>query len=249
MSTNLTQRYSRKTALRHERLYGRGYQGPGQEAVFTSLADRLEWAVGTTVLDVAHRHGAQVVGLDASAAMVEIATERQATDAPASGNVRFVQGNVLDSAVLNQGPFDVVWTRDAGAFLTPADKLTAWQRLHRAQPPDGQVLITDYCLGHSGVSETFLARMRAWDQHMITFQEYAAIVTQAGYRDVTVTDQTSDLVASQRDGLRELAQAEGELRAEFGDQDYESLLGRWQAKLSHSTSGQLTWLVLTARVC
>lgn len=253
----LGQRYSRATALRHERLYGRGYQGPGRESVFRALTDRLALRRGMRVLDVgcglggdvfrlANLHGVEAVGVDASADMIEIARERVETDVLDPRQVSFVHGNVVDPDLALGGPWDVVWSRDAGAFLTPPDKVRSWQRLHALQPVHGQVLITDYCIGSGPISDAFMDRMRAWGQHMITVNEYSDTLRAGGYVAVEIEDRTEDLVQSQRDGLTELHTHRQELIADFGTEQYESLVSRWQAKIEHSTTGQLAWMVLVA---
>ncbi|QWL30287.1 methyltransferase domain-containing protein [Rathayibacter toxicus] len=254
---SLSKRYSRQIATRHERLYGRGYQGPGSQEVFDHLSSKLRWKSEFVVLDVgsglggdafriARRFGASVTGLDASSEMVEVAKERLVSDGPGDADIEFVCGNVLDSNVLVSAKFDVVWTRDAGAFLTVEEKARAWERLFHAQPPEGQVLLTDYCVSAGPVNEVFISRMHAWGQHPITFSDYEEILRAAGYVNIVSEDRTPDLIASQREGLTLLQEEEESLRVEFGSSVYEALMDRWERKVSHSTSGQLRWLALTA---
>jgi phosphoethanolamine N-methyltransferase len=248
----IARRYSRDVALRHEALYGRGYQGPAEQGVFDALVARVRLTPGDRVLDVgsglggdavrlATAHGARVVGLDASADMTTLARERVAADAPGS-DVRLVTGDVLTADL--DGPFDVVWTRDAGAFVPYDDKATAWGRLREVLRPGGRVLVTDYCLGEEGRSCEFARRMETWGQFMLTFEEYAELLRGQEFVDVTIEDRTEDLVASQEHGLRVLADraawAHLMSSAEAADLDR-----RWRTKLEHSTSGDLRWLVLT----
>jgi phosphoethanolamine N-methyltransferase len=252
----IAMRYSRDVALRHEALYGRGYQGPAERDVFDALVARVAPRPGERFLDVgsglggdavrlATSHGVRVVGLDASADMTALARERVAVDAPDAG-VELVTGDVLSADLDALGPFDVVWTRDAGAFVPYADKASAWRRLHGALRPGGRVLVTDYCLGGAGQTSDFARRMVTWGQFMVTFDEYAELLRGQGFVDVATEDRTADLIASQEHGLRVLgdpaAWGPHMSRTEAAD-----LEGRWRTKLEHSTSGDLRWLVLTAR--
>lgn len=256
--TDLATRYTRERAVRHERLYGTGYQGPGQPEVFEHLAARLDLRPGMRVLDVGcglggdacrlvRGFGVSVVGLDAAPDMLALAAERAAQAGVPAGSVRFVQGDVRTSPVLEDGPFDVVWTRDAGAFLPWADKVAAWARLAAAQASGGRVLVTDYCIGPAGAGADFQERMLRWGQHMITPAEYVSLLEGAGYVDVVAEDRTVDLAGSQRDGLALLEREEEALVAEFGRAEVDDLRTRWVQKLEHSTSGQLVWAVVTAR--
>jgi len=257
LPSTIAHRYSREVALRHELLYGRGYQGPAEQDVFDALVARIALPPRADVLDVgsglggdafrlATAHGAHVVGLDASRDMTELARERQLDDAPGS-DVELVCGNVLTSPAVSPGAFDVVWTRDSGAFLTHDEKPVAWRRLHAALRPGGAVLVTDYCLGTSEASADFGRRMRDWGQHMLTLPAYAELLTGCGFVDVVTEDRTEDLVASQEHGLRVLQERGDELRALMSDEEHADLLARWRTKLTHSTSGELVWMVLTAR--
>jgi phosphoethanolamine N-methyltransferase len=254
--TSLTERYSRRVALQHERLYGHGYQGPGQEAVFAELAARLELTPGLRLIDIgsglggdsfrlAERYGLSVLGLDASADMTAVCVERAAESG--AGNVGFVTGDLRSAQVLAPGAFDVIWTRDCGAFVPPAEKLPAWQRLHAALRRDGQVLITDYCLGPQGASPDFAAKMAAWDQHMITPDAYRRMLGAAGFVDLVVEDRSGHLMESMVDGRQRMLAERDAFLQDMSEQEYDGLLERWDRKIGYCDRGELVWTVLTAR--
>ncbi|MGY4645169.1 methyltransferase domain-containing protein [Cellulomonas sp. URHB0016] len=250
-------RFSREVALRHALLYDRDYQSPLEQEVFDSLVARVPLPPRADVLDVgsglggdafslAARHGAHVVALDASEDLTELARERQYVDAPGT-DVDLVCGNVLTSPAVRPGAFDVVWTRDCGAFLTPAQKRIAWRRLHAALRPGGAVLATDHCLGTSTASADLGAWMRERGQHLTTVSAYAELLTRCGFVDVVTADRTVDLVAAQEHGLEVLEERRDELRTLGSDEEYAALLEQWTATLERARSGELVWMVLTAR--
>jgi phosphoethanolamine N-methyltransferase len=251
----IAERYTRTTALRHERLYGHGYQGPGSREVFEQLAARVDPHPGRRVLDVgsglggdafrlAATYGVEVVGLDAAPDMTAVCRERQAAEG--SDRVTFVTGNVLTADVVAPDSFDLVWTRDAGAFLTVPEKLVAWRRLHAALRPGGDVLVTDYCIGPSSTA-AFRDQMVAWGQHMITPAEYADVLASARFADVVVEDRTGDLMDSMLQGRATMLRDRAMFLAELSEQDYAALLGRWEQKIGYGERGELVWMVLTAR--
>ncbi|MEU9081128.1 methyltransferase domain-containing protein [Streptomyces sp. NPDC048357] len=255
-TTDLAERYSRRVALRHERLYGHGYQGPGSEAVFAELTSRLDLRPGLRLLDIgsglggdsfrlAERHGLTVVGLDAAPDMTAVCVER-AAEQPLPG-LSFVTGDVRGSQLLTPDSFDVLWTRDCGAFVPPADKLPAWRRLHAALRPGGQVLVTDYCLGPQGASAEFAAKMAAWGQYMLTPDAYGAMLGEAGFTDVAVEDRSRHLMDSMLAGRRLLLDEQEDFLAEMTREEYDGLLDRWDRKIGFCERGELVWMVLTAR--
>ncbi|WP_170930305.1 methyltransferase domain-containing protein [Pseudomonas sp. B35(2017)] len=255
MSAVMDERYSRKVALRHERLYGHGYQGPGSEAVFDRLAARLDLRQGLSVLDVgsglggdclrlAEKFGVAVVGLDAAPDMTGICLERY-RNSPIKG-VTFTTGDVRTTALLEPASFDVVWTRDCGAFWSEQEKADIWGRLHQALRPDGQVLITDYCKGPAESTE-FDNIMDAWGQHMMLPSRYIEILTAAGFTDIVLSDRTEDLLNSMLEG-RELLLTQKELfMQDLSSAEYDNLLDRWNKKIGFARDGLLVWTVLAAR--
>lgn len=82
---------------------------------------------------------------------------------------------------------------------------------------------------------------------MVTIREYVDLLHAAGWADVDAEDWTDDLVASQRYGLAILDAERGSIVERYGEAVHRSLVDRWTAKLVNSTSGQLSWMALTAR--
>jgi phosphoethanolamine N-methyltransferase len=249
------ERYTRRAALRHERMYGRGYQGPGSEKVFTALASRLDLRPGMRLLDVgsglggdsfrlAQRYGLIVLGLDAAADMTAICVER-AEEAQVEG-VSFVTGDVR-SADLEAGSFDVVWTRDCGLYVPPADKPRMWERLNQVLRPSGQVLLTDYGRGPSPSSPAFDEHSAATGQFPITMSEYAAIFDSAGFCSIVVDDRTEDLQNSMVEERRRLIGDEAGFLADFTHEEYDGLIERWDKKIQWCQRGELAWIVISAR--
>lgn len=247
----VVRRYTRDIALQHEHLYGRGYQGPGSEAIFLALAAKIGLRPGVRVLDVGCGLGgdalrladwfdAEVVGLDAAPEMIDIAQERR--DEARADRVRFVVGDVRDSDVVGAADFDVVWSRDSLAYVPHAEKVPMFVRLHESLRPGGALLVTDYGRGAQVTDPDFNDLMSAWGQHLLSFDEYSAVVTAAGFVDVEVEDGTCHLVGSQLYGMRQLE------RADVGSlPDLDRLRERWRQKLGFSQAGLLSWPIITAR--
>jgi phosphoethanolamine N-methyltransferase len=247
-------RYNRETALKHEKLYGDGYQGPSSASVFRELALSVGIVPGMRILDVGsglggdcfrlvREFGVSVVGLDASPHMSAISKER-AEENGISGAV-FFTGDVRDSDIIRPASFDIVWTRDMGAFLSISDKNLMWQRLYGTLREGGKVLITDYCKGPS-TSAAFEIKMADWGQHIIDGATYKSVLESAGFHDVTILDRTPDLLDSMLVARQRMLEEKSTYLAEFGSASYENLLQRWNDKIDNVERGYLTWLAINS---
>lgn len=252
----LASRFSRHSALRSEWIYGEGYQGPSSEDLFEEFAARLPIRPGMRILEIgsglggdafrlATRHGAEVVGVDASPDMTQLSRER--AEARGITGVRFEAGDVrtLD---LEESAFDLVWTRDCFMYLPPDDKRTAWQRLHQVLRPNGRILVTDYCRGATTCSPEFEALHHQSDFHLITQADYVSMLESAGFTDLEADDRTHILATSQEEERDRMLAERTDFLARFTVEEYENLLSRWDTKITLSRDHELTWLVLTARV-
>lgn len=254
-SSAIANRYTRRVALRHERMYGRGYQGPGSEEVFASLAGRLELRSGLRVLDVgsglggdsfrlADRFGVTVTGLDASPDMTAICRERAAEDGVRG--VTFITGDARTTD-LDPGSLDVIWSRDCGLYVPPPERPAMWMRLRQALRPGGQVLLTDYGRGPTSASAGFEDHLAATGQFPVTAAEYAEVFATAGFTAIATDDRTEDLLGSMLEERRRLITDKDSFLADFTSEEYAGLVDRWDKKIAWCRQGELAWIVLTAR--
>ena len=153
--TSPAARFSRRSALRSERVYGQGYQGPAGDTLFEGFTARRRMRPGMRILDIGSglggdsmrlgaRCGARVTGLDMATDMTEICQERLLRD-PVAG-VNFVTGDIR-TVLLPEPGFDLIWTRDCGMYMPVPDMRPTWSRIHASLAAEGQVLLTDYCRG------------------------------------------------------------------------------------------------------
>ena len=194
---------------------------------------------------LASRYGARVVAVDLSPDMIAVCRER--LESRPELDIQFSVGDMRSTPLIEQTRFDVIWTRDCGAFIDLADKHAMWSRLSANSLQGTQVLITDYCLGPTPPSVEFLARMKAWGQNMIGFNEYREVLRDAGFVDVVIEDRTPDLLESMHEGQAVLESERESFLTEMSFDDYDSLKQRWTLKIQHCTRGELAWLALTAR--
>src|SRR5262245_48124412 len=246
-------RYTRRSILRSERMYGEGFQSPGNIAAVASFCARLELKPRMRILDIgsglggsafylADRYDACVVGLDVAPAMVELSTER-ARERNLS-TVVFQLGDIRNHP-LSADAFDLAWTRDA--ILYVPEKRMVWRRVFNSLKPGGQLFITDFCRRRGDLSADFSAYVEQCHYHLQDVGEYTDTLSQAGFEIATAEDVTSNFIDSLEKEREDLIRHKAEFLADFEEADYRYLVERWEMKTRFSRQGDLRWGLFVAR--
>lgn len=239
--------YSRHGILRYEKIFGDGFVSTGGLKTTKEFVAMLNLRSGQKVLDVgcgigggdfymAKEHGVEVLGVDLSYNMVEIAMERAIQE-----NTPLVQFEIADATrcIFPAESFDVVYSRDT--ILHIADKAALFQRFYSWLKPGGKVLITDYCCGMKPWSQVFDEYVRQRGYILYTPQEYGKFLEQAGFINVWAEDRTNQFV----DVLNmELCRTEGireEFTQLFSEEDYMYIVESWKEKLQRCKIGDQRW--------
>ncbi len=97
-------------------------------------------ALGGLARHLAAEFGCMVTGIDATPAMVDVAT-RRTTAAGLEGRVTYRLGNALDLP-FRESSFDTVWGQDAWCYVT--DKARLIREAARVTRPGGTIAFTDW---------------------------------------------------------------------------------------------------------
>ena len=246
-------RYNRRNILRSERMYGHGFQSPGQRPLMKAFCARLVMKPGMRILDIgsglggaafyfAEQFGASVQGLDVAPAMIEISTERR-VEKGASG-VHFSHGDIRTTP-LPERSFDLVWSRDCILYIP--EKHLVWDAVRRVVAPDGQVFITDFCRRAGTVSADFDRYLVDCHYHLQDIEAYIEAMTAAGLRVTDHEDMTSLFIAQMEREQKELREARADFLRDYDQADYDYLINRWDAKLRFCRDGDLRWGLFIAR--
>lgn len=247
LSQDEANRYTRRSILRSERMYGHGFQSPGQLPQMDAFCSRLSMTRDMKILDVgsglggaafyfAERFGAAVEGIDIAPAMIEISSERVAAKGVAG--VRFSEGDIR-TAPLAQGSFDLVWSRDCILYIP--EKQLVWTAVHRALAPGGQVFITDFCRRKDAISTDFAGYLEQCHYHLQDIDAYAAAMSAAGLQVLVQEDMTAQFIALMEREQGDLVRRRDEFLQEFDEQDYDYLVTRWDSKLRFCREGDFRW--------
>ncbi|XP_041845442.1 phosphoethanolamine methyltransferase [Melanotaenia boesemani] len=247
------QQYTRQGILRYEKMFGAGYVSTGGPSTTKEFVDLLNLKPGQKVLDVgcgigggdfymAKAFGVEVLGLDLSDNMVDIAMGRALTEKLPS-----VQFEVADATkrMFPEGSFDVIYSRDT--ILHIDDKLALFRRFHSWLKPGGQLLISDYCCGKKPWTPAFEAYVRQRGYVLYTPSEYGKFIQEAGFCNVQAEDRTAQFIQIIKTELQRAEAIKDEFIEEFSEEDYFAIVNGWKEKLERSNSGDQTWGLFHAR--
>lgn len=231
-----------------ELIWGEGYMAPGGPANVARMLEGIETR-GKRILDVgcglggparemATTHGARVVGIDLEATLVERATD----DARAAR-----LGDRCSFQVVEPGPlpfgdesFDIVVS--AGAITQTHDKAQLLGEVRRVLRPGGWLSCYEWMKSAGEYSDD----MRYWFElegltyAMVTIDEQAAQLRDAGFTDVAALDATDKY---RREARREYALIRGDLYATLvdalGQADADHFVENWRAMVVVIDKGEM----------
>jgi phosphoethanolamine N-methyltransferase len=253
LSQDEANRYTRRNILRSERMYGHGFQSPGQLPLMKTFTERLAMRHGMNILDVgsglggaafyfADHFGAKVTGLDVAPPMIEISAERAA--AKTSADVRFQLGDIRTAALPAAG-FDLVWSRDCILYIPEKDQV--WTAVHRALAPGGQMFITDFCRRPDAISPLFADYLAQCHYHLQDVDTYAGAMAAAGLEVTVREDMTPLFIELMEREQSDLRRRRDEFLRDYDESDYDYLITRWDSKLRFCKEGDFRWGLFMAR--
>ncbi|XP_067877545.1 phosphoethanolamine methyltransferase isoform X2 [Heterodontus francisci] len=239
--------YSRSSILRYEKIFGHGFVSSGGLLTTKEFVEMLSLAPGQSVLDIgcgiggsdfymAKNYGVEVLGVDLSSNMVEIAMERAVTE-----NTSLVQFEIGDATkrVFGENSFDVIYSRDT--ILHIADKEELLSKFYAWLKPGGKLLITDYCCGDVPWSPHFQEYVRQRGYILHTVPKYRKLLQDVGFVSVRAEDRTQQFMDILRVELQRVERNQAEFLQEFSEEDYHYIVDGWKEKMCRSERGDQRW--------
>jgi phosphoethanolamine N-methyltransferase len=139
---------------------------------------------------LARRYGAHVIGLDVEAALIEHGRQRIAAAGLADRvDLRLVRPGPLP---LPEAAVDVVFGKDA--WIHVEAKRAFFGEVFRVLKPGGVLAASDWLRSDRPYGEDMqhFFKMEGLTYHMDTLENYGALLRQAGFADVNLTDTSGD---------------------------------------------------------
>ncbi|KAM4721574.1 uncharacterized protein WCC33_007861 isoform 2-T2 [Rhinophrynus dorsalis] len=241
------QQYSRRGILRYEKIFGEGFVSTGGLETTKEFVSMLNLLPGQRVIDVgcgigggdfymAKTYGVEVLGMDLSSNMVEIAMERAVKE-----KTPLVQFEIGDATrrIFPDASFDVVYSRDT--ILHINDKGALFRRFYSWLKPGGKLLITDYCCGERPWSPVFQEYVKQRGYILYTPQEYGQFLENVGFVNVQALDRTEQFVQVLNTELKRTQDIKKEFIENFSEEDYKYIIDGWKEKLHRCNLGDQRW--------
>ena len=169
-------RYSRRSILRSESIYGVGFNSSGGTEAIEVLCQDVPKFPGMSVLDIgsglggtafylAQKYGANVVGVDYAEEMIALSKERHQHKSHLS--INFKQGDI-QTVPLEVNSFDIAWSR--GTLLYIQDKDKGWSNIYNALKPGGYFVYVDFCKGRGNLSQEFITYVGSSVLSLLNYQ-------------------------------------------------------------------------------
>ncbi|MDJ0709081.1 MAG: methyltransferase domain-containing protein [Woeseiaceae bacterium] len=231
-----------------ELIWGRGYMAPGGRGNVARLLDGTEPAgklildigcgIGGPAMDMVRLHGAQVVGVDLEAPLIERA-KAEAREAGLHEHCQFlhVQPGGLPFA---DASFDIVTS--SGAVTQTPDKPALFAEVRRVLRPGGHFRCYEWMRSEREYSEDMLYwfKLEELTYDMQTLEQYGALLSAAGFESVATTDASAWY---RREVRREYDLIRGKLYGRMvellGQRDADHFVENWRAGVIVCESGEM----------
>ncbi len=231
-----------------ELIWGKGYMAPGGIGNVAKLLERTDPAgklildigcgIGGPALDMVRLHGAQVVGIDLEAPLVNRARS-DAREAGLHEHCRFqhVQPGPLPFA---DASFDIVVS--SGAITQTSDKPSMFIEILRVLRPGGHFRCYEWMRSDGEYSDDMLTwfKLEELTYDMQTLDQYGAFLSAAGFEDIETVDASEWYRAEVR---REYELIRGELYDRMvellGQKDADHFVENWRAGVVVCESGEM----------
>lgn len=247
--------YTVNGILRYEKIFGEGFVSTGGIGTTEQYVARLNLKKDQEVLDIgcgigggafymAKKFGTNVLGIDLSKNMVNIAMKRAAKERDLKDKVQLKVMDAL-TAEFQPGTFDVVYSRDTILHIEKKEEL--FKLCLKWLKPGGQLLITDYCCGTHIDNEEFKNYVKQRNYYLLDPVSYGKALEKAGFAEVDARDNTQQFITVLSKEKSQTEKDKENLLKHFSQADYDALISGWEAKLQRCRNGYLKWGLFYAK--
>lgn len=231
-----------------ELIWGDGYMAPGGPGNVAKLLQGIETAgkrildigcgIGGPAFEMAKTHGAEVVGIDLEAPLIE----RAQNDARIHGLAEQCTFQIVEAGPLpfDDHAFDIVVS--SGAFTQIADKSGILGESYRVLRPGGYLRCYDWLTSGEAYSDDmyYWFKMEELTYALETLDGYKTLLSNAGFIDISTEDASHWY---RREARREYALIRGELYPRMvellGQADADHFVENWRAMVIVIDKGEM----------
>jgi len=244
--------YKKNGILRYERVFGKTFVSTGGLKTTQDFVSNMDLKPNMRVLDIgcgtggsafymAREHGVNVLGIDLSKNMLEIANDHKMSMEPKVQTL--VNFCYMDATKVSFEPetFDVVYSRDA--IMHIADKPQLYKNVLKWLKPGGKLLVSEYVHGqnHPNHSQEYIEYINDRGYQLLTVAGYADVLTKAGFSNVEGLDITQKFIGVLKDEMQKFKPTKAAFVKEFSLKDYNDLVEGWDIKVVRCEAGEQSW--------
>jgi len=249
--------YQKNGILRYERIFGKTFVSTGGLKTTQEFVSTLDLKPGMKVLDIgcgtggsaffmAREHGVEVLGLDLSQNMLDIANQHKfSMDEKVQNLVSF---RYLDAtkASFPENYFDVVYSRDA--IMHIADKPQLYKKVLTWLKPGGKVLVSEYVHGknHPNHTQEYVEYINDRGYQLLTVAGYANMLGNVGFSNVEGVNLTQKFIEVLKNEMHNFKPTKESFVKEFSLQDFDELMDGWEIKVVRCEAGEQGWALFKA---
>ena len=231
-----------------ELIWGKGYMAPGGRGNVAKMLRGLETkdkrildigcGIGGPAMEMASVHGAELVGIDLEAPLIERARRRASTRELAD-RCQF-QTVTAGSLPFEDNSFDIVTS--AGGITQTADKTSLLSEVSRILKPSGHLTCYEWMTN----GDAYSGDMHYWFElegltyELETLERFAEFFSIAGFQDVVAEDASAWYRVEAR---REYQLLKGDLRPNLlkllGHEEADNFIENWRAMVVVIDAGEM----------
>ncbi|ETN82894.1 methyltransferase domain protein [Necator americanus] len=237
----------------YEWIFGKDFISPGGWDQNLSILKRFgSMKTGQKMLDIgvgigggarqaASEFGLHVCGVDLSSNMLAVALQRIQRDKDSRVTYAICDATAYD---FEPASFDYVFSRDCIQHIENTENL--FSRIYRALKPGGKVLITMYGVGYGELSENFKRYVKQRQYYLKNTKQIREIAEKVGFTDIVVENMTGRFEEILEEERQRVENNKEEFLSKFSQNEYDSLVNGWNAKLQFIADDNHNWNLFLA---
>ncbi|KAI3388955.1 hypothetical protein SNEBB_002866 [Seison nebaliae] len=248
--------YETTSIIRYESVYGDGYISTGGEETtqqfITKYLDpfRKSFEERPLLLDVGCGVGGgdflisktlniDIIGIDLSTNMIELAQDKLQKQSKENCSVRFEISDVMHRK-FNNDCFDIIYSRDT--FLHIADKKKMFEMFKNWMKSKSILVFSDYSCSDQEWSDEFKQYIDGRGYSLCSTNGYKRLLEEVGFVNVKVIDRTNDFLYYLKLERTRLMNNKEKFIDDWSEIEFTKIINNWDRKIDFVNRGDQRWV-------